>query len=338
MPPPLISVKESVNQIDAADRLFRIAVESYASAVASIDRHVLPLQPGLEPEYRRRLTVIRSAVNDKAGPDALEGTQAQLDHLLAGYCSQTVSLLNERAHDIRHILLALASATGTMEKQSGGYGEQFRQIAQRMDTVRQLVDLTEIRKEISGQVTALNSVAEQMNEASAATIVRLQTEMSAVQHRLDEAEKIAETDPLTGLLNRRGMERRVADLIKHAQPFSIMLLDLNRFKGINDRHGHLCGDEVLTLFAARVASEVRSGDAVCRWGGDEFLALLAVPFREASERSQQIAKKACGGYNLQNGLKLEVSASVGLSQHRPGQSSKEVFAAADSALHGSQAR
>ena len=207
-----------------------------------------------------------------------------------------------------------------------------------MEGVKQLADLGDIRREITGQVAALNTVAARMHQESEQTIAKLRGEMSAVQERLDEVEKLAETEPLTGLLNRRGLERRVAALIAARREFSILLLDLNRFKGINDRHGHLCGDEVLALFGARLAAEVRPGDPVGRWGGDEFLAVLCLPYQEAVTRSGQISKKVCGRYILpgHNGLKLEVSATVGLSPHRAGQTSKEVFAAADLLLYGSK--
>jgi len=334
----MISVKESLNQIENADRRFRAALESYAAALESIDKHVLPLQPALEPEYRLRLKTIRAAVSEKAPAAAMETARRQLDEALKGYCGKTANLWEGRAEDIRQILLALAGATEALDRQSGGYGEQFRQIAQRIDGVKQLADLSEIRREITGQVAALNTAAARMHKESEQTIAKLQGEMSAVRERLDEVEKLAETDPLTGLLNRRGMERRVAALIAQGRQFSILLLDLNRFKGINDRHGHLCGDEVLALFGARLAAEVRAGDPVGRWGGDEFLAVMCLPYQQAVARSGQISKKICGSYILpgHNGLKLEVSATVGLSPHRPGQTSKEVFAAADLLLCGNK--
>jgi diguanylate cyclase len=181
-------------------------------------------------------------------------------------------------------------------------------------------------------------MANRMRDENEATIAKLRGEVSGVQKRLDEAERLADTDPLTGILNRRGMERRIEALIQNRREFCVMLLDLNRFKGINDRYGHQCGDEILLAFGRRLSTEIRVSDAVCRWGGDEFLATLCCPYREALERSQQIAKRVCGRYTVQKNLHLEVSASVGLSQYRTGQTSQEVFAAADSLLYANKAR
>jgi diguanylate cyclase (GGDEF)-like protein/PAS domain S-box-containing protein len=90
--------------------------------------------------------------------------------------------------------------------------------------------------------------------------------------RLAEVE--AETDGLTGLLNRRGAMRRIAALDR-AQPCGVIAIDLDRFKEVNDRFGHQAGDEVLRACAGRLKQELRAGDVVARLGGDEFL--IAMP-------------------------------------------------------------
>jgi diguanylate cyclase len=91
-------------------------------------------------------------------------------------------------------------------------------------------------------------------------------------------ESMALTDPLTGLLNRRSMEQRLREAAQGFQrtgrTFSVVMADIDRFKRINDVHGHAAGDRVLRALAGLLGERLRGGDAVARWGGEEFLLLL----------------------------------------------------------------
>jgi diguanylate cyclase (GGDEF)-like protein len=106
-------------------------------------------------------------------------------------------------------------------------------------------------------------------------LLRALRERDAALHRL-AAEAI--TDPLTGLRNRRGFHAEAAAALarcaRAGQPASLLSLDLDRFKSINDRHGHAAGDEVLRGLAAVMRSEARAGDLAARLGGEEFVLLL----------------------------------------------------------------
>jgi len=91
-------------------------------------------------------------------------------------------------------------------------------------------------------------------------------------------ESMALTDPLTGLLNRRSMEQRLREAAhgfeRTGRTFSLVMADVDRFKRINDVHGHAAGDRVLRAVAGLFGERLRGGDAVARWGGEEFLLLL----------------------------------------------------------------
>lgn len=84
----------------------------------------------------------------------------------------------------------------------------------------------------------------------------------------------SETDPMTGVLNRRGLESRV-DGFAAGQACVVVMADIDRFKSINDRYGHEAGDKVITNFARILACSAREGDLVVRWGGEEFMVVLA---------------------------------------------------------------
>jgi diguanylate cyclase (GGDEF)-like protein len=84
----------------------------------------------------------------------------------------------------------------------------------------------------------------------------------------------AATDPLTGLLNRRSFENRVQELLRRRATFTLAMGDLDRFKALNDTHGHDAGDRALRLFSRTLRETVRSDDLVCRYGGEEFVVVF----------------------------------------------------------------
>ncbi|GAA4407154.1 sensor domain-containing diguanylate cyclase [Quisquiliibacterium transsilvanicum] len=120
----------------------------------------------------------------------------------------------------------------------------------------------------------------------------------ALGQRLDEIEVLqaqlkdqAERDPLTGLYNRRylsdAMGRELARMAREGKPLSVMLIDIDHFKAINDSHGHPAGDACLVRLGGLLRENIRESDIVCRWGGEEFLiALPTMSSRTAGERAE----------------------------------------------------
>jgi diguanylate cyclase (GGDEF)-like protein len=149
---------------------------------------------------------------------------------------------------------------------------------------------------------------------------------------LARVHRLAAMDPLTGILNRRGLDFVLPD--PGQTPVSVALCDLDRFKAINDGLGHAAGDEVLRRIARVLGGVLRAGDAVLRWGGEEFL--LVLPGVELG-RAQRIVERARSWIEREEieveGQTLTVTASVGVAERRPGESREALIARADEALY-----
>ena len=152
--------------------------------------------------------------------------------------------------------------------------------------------------------------------------------------RFTEAREQAELDSLTGLHNRRlfyeFLGREIARAQRYERYVSLIVFDLDDFKRINDRIGHLAGDGVLTEVADRVRSVVRATDIPCRVGGDEFAVILPEASRDDAELLADRIALAIRAQKIDKVGALKISA--GVAELRPGDTAADLFNRADDAL------
>jgi len=151
-------------------------------------------------------------------------------------------------------------------------------------------------------------------------------------------------DGLTGLLNRRTMEETLLAQIQRSrrtgEPFTVLMLDLDHFKAINDRHGHAAGDRALKHAAAALKSELREVDALARFGGEEFLVLMPGATAEAATPvAERLRNALITDAPEVDGGTLFLSASIGVAQWRePAEESSRLLMRADAALYRAKMR
>ncbi len=172
----------------------------------------------------------------------------------------------------------------------------------------------------------------------AAGTIWIVTDITESRLQREQLSWTAAHDPLTDLVNRREFEARLSEqLSEHRKgaPASVLFMDLDRFKAVNDSAGHPAGDELLKNIAAILTQRVRAGDTVARLGGDEFAVLLRSCDGETAE---QVADQICArvqAYRLHwQGLSLQVGASIGVVQIDAGLADvAAVMSAADAACY-----
>lgn len=150
------------------------------------------------------------------------------------------------------------------------------------------------------------------------------------------------TDPLTEVYNRRSLDDMAGRYISHARrlhtPLTFLLIDVDRFKQVNTRFGHLTGDFVLAEVAGLLKSSVRGSDAVVRYGGDEFLVILAESSRAGAEQVIERIQAYLQDFNRAGNLEgFEVSFSIGVYEWSDGKTLDEVLDAADQNMYKAKA-
>jgi len=182
------------------------------------------------------------------------------------------------------------------------------------------------------------SEAETGSRAMAERLQRLETETGRLRERVHQARAEAVRDRLTGLHNRLAYEERIAQEFVHwkryCAPLALLVLDVDRFKTLNDRFGHVAGDRALRALADRLVESVRQADFIARYGGEEFVVLMPQTDRAAAGTVAEKLRCAVEQCTFQyRDHPVSVTVSCGYTDFRDGDTPEVVFERADQALY-----
>jgi len=170
------------------------------------------------------------------------------------------------------------------------------------------------------------------------TLGREYEKRRAAEGRAERATRLAITDSLTEILNRRGITIRLLQSIaqseRYHRPLSVALLDIDRFKEVNDTHGHPAGDWVLKEVARLLTETLRAPDSLGRYGGEEFLLVLPETDLDATHVITERVRRRVRQTDFDvDGTSIKLTVSVGATQFQTGEPLADLFARVDRALY-----
>ena len=180
-----------------------------------------------------------------------------------------------------------------------------------------------------------------MTFGGAGLLLALSHKMRQLSQDRDSARQRATYDGLTGVLSRSALDDAIAAAVAHAHgcgdPLCVAFVDLDRFKAINDAHGHAIGDDVLRIVAKRTRNRLRSGDLLGRYGGDELVLILpGTSQQDALRLAEQIRRAIADSPLAIDGVMIQANLSIGVAQLRQHEPVSEFLKRADGALYTSK--
>ncbi|MDJ0780598.1 MAG: diguanylate cyclase [Desulfosarcinaceae bacterium] len=250
--------------------------------------------------------------------------------------------IGDREQELRDIIDLLTMAMTSLNSDNKTFYRRVFDQSEKIEQISRLDDIKKIKVALQEEVNQMKSLVSAKETADAAQIDQLSSQVSELKNELQKVRQRSETDGLTGVLNRQAFDAVLADLVSRREVtgkrFSLLLLDLDNFKGINDTYGHLTGDRVLVAFAQKCKGMLRGDDIIARYGGEEFAILLpGASLRNSVKKGRQICEAIAGTrYAIDEGAPgdyLNVTVSVGVSTLRKGDTPVKLIDRADRALY-----
>ncbi len=176
-------------------------------------------------------------------------------------------------------------------------------------------------------IAVIAAVVRTRREAQLAAATTLAAQAEAMRQQ-------ANSDPLTGLLNRRGVVEKLKT--HNVSKSTVAVIDVDRFKMVNDRYGHIVGDEILQAVSARISGGVSRNDVVGRWGGDEFVIVLELGIDQGKAVIERVFHQVSEEPLSTTIGAVPIAISVGISEWIDGEPLDQVLARADAALYSAK--
>jgi diguanylate cyclase (GGDEF)-like protein len=320
--------------------LLPITLVAYRSALAEMGNCGQDACPALGEELKQGLGKLGAGLCAEVTSERVAQTEAEVRKHLQGWGQRAAQHYCQKTNEVKDILLVMARTASSVGERDQRCAQQINAVTTRLKGIANLEDLTEIRDSIKQSAAELKTSIDRMSAEGKAAIDQLKAKVTYYQTRLEEAETMASRDALTGVRSRPWVEGQIEQALQGPAPFCVAILDIDKFKLVNDEYGHLAGDELLKQFATKMRSVCRVTDTIGRWGGDEFILLLHCRLQEARAQIDRMREWVCGRYSLEGGaaqVKLLVHASIGVAERQPGETMKEMIDRADAEMYREKA-
>ena len=277
----------------------QVALNCYLATLLATANALAQACPEVGGIYRHRLTRLRARVAFDSSPKALEESQAAVESEIKEYGAEASAYATNLTGELRSALGSLEELIHHLVQRQDFYASRLRNFAAQMEAAHYPGDPMAAQELMALQSAGLASCVDSMSHETQSLLARVREELTATEQRIKEA---AMTDPLTGLMNRREMDRRI-EAFQSLGAMPVML------------HFRLIGEiteEVTAQVAARLASQFRHKDFIGRWTDTEFMVLFQGPAEVARARSERIVPWVAGQYVVDEGRMVEVGIEVAL--------------------------
>jgi diguanylate cyclase (GGDEF)-like protein len=334
----LISLRKHID--NCHNTLTESTLAAFRSALMVMAECGCRAVPGAGTELHRNLAGIHGSLSQTITPRSLDTATEQVTVELSKWADRAFQHHEQNEREIREIIGTVAKTAECVGNRDERFAVEIGGVAGRLRSIAEIDDIAVMRRSIIESTAALKSCVEKMAEENRISVGQLTSQVAEYRARLEKSEFESAIDPLTGLANRRAFERRLESQIAQSKPFCLILLDMDNFKAVNDRYGHVAGDDLLRKFGAELRAQFAPTDLVARWGGDEFTALVSGSLAQAEAKVENVRRWTLGEYKIDTGertVKAHAGASIGVVAWKSGENGVELLDRADKCVYRAKA-
>jgi diguanylate cyclase len=250
--------------------------------------------------------------------------------------------LFDRESEFKDIIDILTKAMVSIDTENQEYNEKILAQGERIEKITLLDDIKKIKQAMIQEIEQMRAIVEEKQIHDCKKLEILAKQVDTLNVQLNEARKESVTDGLTGVNNRKSFDRYISELVEKNtvsnRPFSLLMLDIDNFKQVNDNYGHQTGDRVILAVIGKCRQSIRGEDFLARYGGEEFVVILpGASLKNAVKKAKHICQTiATTRYSLddvQGNPTLSVTVSIGVAAYQKADTRASVVERADKALY-----
>jgi diguanylate cyclase len=314
------------------------ASQLHKKAVAVLDSQKLPLTPinysVLYSHVSQRQKELTQTIKDYLASGKLVNNDF-LRELFDKYLLEQARFKDEMIKPFGNMIGKMISQVSEQVKSEEGTVAALNSVEFQLSSVNGKIEVEKVIADLGG----ITLKAKQEHQGLFEELNSAQQEISLLKNKLAASEKEAKTDPLTGLLNRRGLKQSLLD-IEAPENTSCIIVDIDHFKALNDTYGHPIGDRIIKRVANEIQLHIRGRDLAVRFGGEEFVILLIDTPLEGAERVAETLRKKIESLQLvikSNNTQLPpIRISLGVADFQANTHWEDLLKRADEALYSAK--
>lgn len=293
-------------------------------------------------QFKERIDDLNKNFAEDERPKRIElQFEDQKDQILS-FIKHQHNYIADREKELRDIIDLLTKAMANIDVENKDFYNRVYDQSEKMEKITRLDDIKKIKTALAHEVSQMREIVDIKKDQNRRQVQLLAGQVDSLRLELEKTRAKSMTDGLTGLYNREAFDETLAELIERSRvmnsTFSILMLDLDDFKQINDTYGHVIGDRVLMAFSQKCRESIRGDDYIARYGGEEFTILLpGANLKNAIKKGHQICDAVASARYAtstdQNDDYLNVTVSIGVTVSNNNDTAESAIERADKALY-----